>query len=211
MSGFPPSGSGSPANDPIHKNDFVGANSGQFSNLNEAADRPTGLTALIGLHALFALGTITGSMLFLLIMRITSETIQPDPSDYWMLLFLAEMVLVGIVSMASVVGLRMRAQSGWWLSVFLYVQMGTFAMVLLLIGIWDDLQPAREPGILPILSGCCFFIAPVSTLILFYLFQIDILRFFKLQELNRTRALVRLLAIGLAIAFSAILGGRFIP
>ena len=213
MSSFPPSGPGSRPVNQGGEGDSVWAKSPEGSNLNEEACRPSGITVLIGLHALIALGTITSLMLFLLFMGMASATvrIQPDPADNWVTLFLAEMVLVGIVSLASVVGMGMRAQWGWWVSVFLYVHLATLPMVVLAVAKWDDPQPPWQRRKLAEMFGCCPFFFPISALVIHYFFRIDILRFFKLASLKKTRALVWLLALGFVIAFFAILSSRFIP
>lgn len=169
-----------------------GCNEGQdFSQ--PSVNRPVGITLLMVLHLVMGL-VLVGIQAWAL-SNLEDLTQRLNAVGIPHLVVLASTTIISVTALVSGVGMVMGARWGWWFAAFYYLysilrNLGALATV------HGMAQQLESEGTDPAkFYGKYLGRAAVSALILLYLYRASVLRYFRLESMNRLGAFLYLLGI----------------
>jgi hypothetical protein len=193
MSNIPPP-SQEPQNDKDGTETVYGLDHDRSDTFSQGrAQRPLGITLLMVLHLIMGL-VLVGTQAWAL-SNPEEITQRLNAAGIPYLLVLAGATIISVTALASGVGMVMGARWGWWFTAFYYVY-SIVRNLGALVTVHGMTQQLESEGTDPTkFYGKYLSRAAISTLILLYLYRANVLRFFRLESMNKFGAFLYLLGI----------------
>jgi len=171
------------------------------------SDRPVGITLLSILH------TIGGSILLVVVLshlpsaNETEEALQSVGSSAWLVSFAG--LFLAFLALGSGIGMFLRTRWGWWLAAFYYVHsiLRSLSALANIISMLDEWEGTRSPEHYYVKHAGRIVL---NSLILMYLFQGHVLRFFHPGRLPKAKIIGALVGAALAVSVLFLIVGALL-